>query len=216
MSGYENSFCPSCGVAITSVPGDGQAFCHNCGTRRATLPAAACGRCGRPLQQNQAFCANCGQKAVIAGGFSVAVGAGQFNQGVAVKKNQTPLILGIAGAAFLIIMVIIIAAFSGGGSPDFRRLFPDYAGKVWCTIAKDGSYMEVDTNWLDKDNYMDMDAYYAVEQINMRLGFSSAVFKKMGQTRSIDGRLSESNGVYTVSWTYHPDKGMQALYEKNR
>ena len=36
----------------------------------------------------------------------------------------------------------------------------------------------------------------------------------MGETRSMDGRQSDENDKYKVTWTYHPDKGLEVMYEK--
>ena len=73
--------------------------------------------------------------------------------------------------------------------------------------------MKVDTNPNDIDDYIDFDAYYAIEDINSKLGFSSALFSKMGETSAMDGRQSDSNDKYSVSWKYHPDNGMEVTYE---
>lgn len=45
------------------------------------------------------------------------------------------------------------------------------------------------------------------------LGVPDSVHMKMGATRSVDGRLSDSWGHYEVSWTYHPDDGLDVLVE---
>ena len=76
--------------------------------------------------------------------------------------------------------------------------------------------MTVDTNWLDIEDEFDADAYYAIEEINSKLGFSAALFNKMGETSAMDGRQTESNDKYTVSWKYHPDNGMEVTYEVNK
>lgn len=203
--------CAKCGTPL----GDGQEFCPKCGTRKGLPPANVCGKCEAQLQDGQEFCPKCGQKVGLAVDSSVVSKIGQFNQGVTKKKNKKPLIFGLIGAAAVVVILIVMIAL-GGGTADFNKLFPEYTGENWCTIAKDGSYMEVDTNSLDMDDYTYTEAYYAIEDINEKLGFSSATFKKMGQTCSLDGRLTESNDKYTVSWTYHPNRGMEVLYEKKK
>jgi len=50
--------------------------------------------------------------------------------------------------------------------------------------------------------------------MNTKLGFSDAVYRKMLQTSALMGRQSEENSKYRVSWTYHPDSGLEVMYEK--
>ena len=115
-----------------------------------------------------------------------------------------PLIIGAAVVA----IVVLAVALGGGGKSDFNKMFSEYVDESWCYIADDGSYMKVDTNPYDIDDHIDMDAYYAIKDINSKLGFS-----KMGETTGWDGRQSDSNDKYSVSWKYHPDSGMEVTYE---
>ena len=96
---------------------------------------------------------------------------------------------------------------------DFSELFAEYKSMTWCSIASDGSYMKVDTNPNDEDNFTDFVSYMAIYGINSKLGFSEALIEKMNQTRSMDGRLTDANDKVAVSWTYHPDQGLEILYE---
>jgi hypothetical protein len=44
------------------------------------------------------------------------------------------------------------------------------------------------------------------------IGFPLSVYRRMGQTRALDGtQEAESNGV-RVTWTYHPDDGLSAVF----
>ena len=45
------------------------------------------------------------------------------------------------------------------------------------------------------------------------IGMDSAVLDKMSQTRALDGRQEDSWGVWEVSWTYHPDQGLNVIAE---
>lgn len=45
------------------------------------------------------------------------------------------------------------------------------------------------------------------------LGAPTAVMSHMEQTTSLDGRQTESWGNIEVSWSYHPDRGMDAVFE---
>lgn len=45
------------------------------------------------------------------------------------------------------------------------------------------------------------------------LGFSSAVIDRMGRTRALDGTLEAEGRNCNVTWTYHPDNGLQMVFE---
>lgn len=202
--------CAKCGAVL----GDGQEFCPKCGTPKNAPKANVCDKCGAELAEGQEFCPKCGQKVGLSVDAGVAAKIGQFNA-VTKKKNKKPLIIGITVAAVAIILIAVLA-LGGGGGKDFNKMFGDYSDEVWCYIADDGSYMTIDTNWLDIEDYFDSDAYYAIEDVNSELGFSAALFNKMGETTAMDGRQTDSNDKYTVSWKYHPDNGMEVTYERNK
>jgi hypothetical protein len=94
-----------------------------------------------------------------------------------------------------------------------EEAYDKYCKTEWAEIADDGSYLSIDTNPDNLEDELEVDAFYALEDVNAELGFPSSLYKKMGETRSVDGRLSEANDNFTVSWTYHPDNGMEAIYE---
>ena len=50
--------------------------------------------------------------------------------------------------------------------------------------------------------------------MNSKLKFSEALKNKMSTTRAIDGTQNDENDKFKVSWTYHPDNGLQVIYEK--
>ena len=45
------------------------------------------------------------------------------------------------------------------------------------------------------------------------LGLPDSLTEKMKSTRSMDERQNESYDNVAVSWTYHPDKGLEVMYE---
>ena len=201
--------CAICGAVL----GDGQDFCPKCGTPKNAPKANVCGKCGAELAEGQEFCPKCGQKAGLTVDAGVAAKIGQMNA-VTAKKNKKKLLIPIiAGAAVLVVVLILV--LGGGGEKDFNKMFGDIADKSWCYIASDGSYMTIDTNPYDIEDYTEYEAYLMLDTINKDLGFSSALWNKMGETSAMDGRQTESNDNYTVSWKYHPDNGMDVTYERN-
>ncbi len=57
-------------------------------------------------------------------------------------------------------------------------------------------------------------ALEAIQYVNEELGFNGALYDRMMSTTALMGRQSEENDKYKVSWTYHPDEGLEVTYEK--
>ena len=96
--------------------------------------------------------------------------------------------------------------------PDLRALYNEYCSSYYARIANDGSYLSIDTNPNDKDDHFDYEAYQAIVSVNAALGLPESVLNRMNQTRSMDGIQSYSNDELEITWTYHPDKGMEVNY----
>lgn len=199
--------CEKCQAVLK----EGQTFCHECGT-----PQKLCKNCGARLQDGQAFCIACGHTVTETAPAGANFAVNQFNTPVTNQNNQKNKIIPIviAAAAAVIIIFAIIVLSIAGNSFSFEKEFSYLAGETWCEISSDGSYMNIDSNPNDIDDYYDSEPIEAVEEINLKLGFSSSVFEKMKQTRSLDGRITEENDKFRVSWTYHPDDGLEVMYEK--
>ena len=96
--------------------------------------------------------------------------------------------------------------------PDFQAIYYEYCSSSFATVASDSSYLAVDTIPNDIDDHFDFAAHYAIEAINKALGFPESEINRMGQTRSLDGLQSYSNDEVEVTWTYHPDNGLEVSY----
>ncbi len=122
--------------------------------------------------------------------------------------------------SFLIIvgvltLVILICIFLDTNKPvNFKKDFSEYQYEYWCDIADDNSYLKIDTNPSNRDHFYYTEAADAIQDINRELGFSSALYQKMIETRALDGRQYDENDRVKVSWTYHPDEGLVVTYEK--
>ncbi len=98
--------------------------------------------------------------------------------------------------------------------PDFVTLYYTVVGEGDdATLASDGSYIEIDTNVYDLDDYSRMSTLTKIEDLNEALGLPDSVYQKMLSTRALDGRQTHYADGFTVSWTYHPDDGLEVLYE---
>lgn len=96
--------------------------------------------------------------------------------------------------------------------PDFRAIYNQLGSPYYCTLASDGSYLAFDTNWLDIDDYFDSDAYEGIKKTVAILDLPDSLIAEMGQTRALDGRITKSYDNIEVSWTYHPDDGLEVMF----
>lgn len=96
--------------------------------------------------------------------------------------------------------------------PDFNALYNEYCESSFARVASDGSYLYIDTNPSDEDDNMDYAAYLAILKVNEDLALPESVNNSMNQTRSMDGIQSASGEGFEVSWTYHPNKGLEVTY----
>ncbi len=224
--------CSNCGAVLQ----EGQGFCTQCGQKILAEQPRTCSNCGATLQEDQNFCSNCGQQyapksfsnhqiVCTTPVFSAAPNpAAAAAMAAPVKKSKKKfVVIGIVGAimmATIITVAILIPSLLT--TEDFRDMFGEYEEESWCEIATDGSWMRLDTNPNDYDSDLwilfyktSSEAQAAIEEVNQELGFSSGVYQRMKETTALQGRQTESNDRYTVSWTYHPDKGLEVLYEIN-
>ena len=132
-------------------------------------------------------------------------------------KKQT-LIL---GAAILIVIVIVAIALIPSKFERVKSECVQIAGQA--SYGK--GYFTLDTY---PDSYKNMDSAVraillestqentleAIKYANKELGFNDSLYGKMLKTSALMGRQTEENSKYKVSWTYHPDNGLEVTYEK--
>ncbi len=101
--------------------------------------------------------------------------------------------------------------------PDFKALYNKYCKSTWAEYGSDGSYLSIDTNpydW-DDDGLAYPEAYTAIKNVASALGMPSSLINDMGETTSLDGKQTETYGDVTVTWKYHPDKGLEVTFKVN-
>lgn len=202
--------CVNCGAPL----GDGQAFCPKCGTPKGGEKKNICGKCGAELQDGQAFCPNCGQKAGLSVDAGVSSAIDQFNAGVQKTndaKKKKPLTVWIAAALAVVALIFIFG--SGGKKKDFNKMYSDIRHESWCTIASDGTWMKLDTNPYDLDDSFNSTAWHKIKSVLNDLDFPSSVMEEMNETTALMGKQHASTNNYEVSWSYHPDKGLEAMFK---
>lgn len=224
----QTRFCPNCGAELA----DGQMFCTKCGApanaEPAMNPAAPGGYPGAQQYGTPNYGApNYGAPNYGAPNYG-APGVQQYGApnngmpgfGAPAQKKKTVMIAGIAAAVLLVIIAAV--ALPKMGKKSFKKMYPDLAKETWCTIGSDGTWMRLDTNPTNMDNDDMTWTYYStvftpcndmIEKVNLELGFSTAVYERMNSTTWSMGVQTASNDKYTISWTYHPDKGLEVMYE---
>lgn len=89
------------------------------------------------------------------------------------------------------------------------------------SVGTDYSYIEVDSNPDNKDldqieELVNVTLIEIIIQcINEQLNLPESVLNQMKSTTALQGRQSYSNDEVTVSWTYHPDNGLEVMYSLN-
>lgn len=99
--------------------------------------------------------------------------------------------------------------------PDFKAIYDKYCSSTYATVGSDGSYLSIDTNPYDIDDYTTTGSIQAIIDVNSALGLPDYVLDDMGSTTAMMGRQSEdfSDLGISVSWSYHPDKGLEVTYK---
>ncbi len=102
--------------------------------------------------------------------------------------------------------------------PDLQAIYDELCKSAWADIGSDGSYLSVDTNPYNKD---DGDWSYlftvnsAIKDIHEKLGLPESLYQDMNKTTWSMGKQEEifENLGLRVTWTYHPDKGLEVTYK---
>lgn len=142
-----------------------------------------------------------------------------------VKTKKNNYIIAIISPIIIIaILVIIISIASKNERVNFKNKYSYLSNESWCTIDSSGKWMNIDTNPynIDKDDLLISDkkvmleATDKIQEINLDLGFTDALYKKMSSTNALQGTQTEENEKYKVTWSYHPDNGLEVMYEYNK
>ncbi len=97
--------------------------------------------------------------------------------------------------------------------PDFVKLYEAAPDDGSATLASDGLSLTIDTNPFNIENYMSSDSLTYIQNVNTILGLPDSLYEKMLATRALDGRQSSDYDNVSVSWAYHPDTGLEVIYE---
>lgn len=91
--------------------------------------------------------------------------------------------------------------------PDLRAV----ADKNFKTVASVSG--DADSVSITIQKYQVITAAVPLNRMLTELGFSSAVIDRMDRTRALDGTQEADGKNCNVTWTYHPDDGLQMVFE---
>ena len=194
--------CSDCGKEIS----DTSKTCIHCGC--PIVKKVKCSECGQEMFETERVCSNCGNK--MGGTISINV------NNIDVKKinfhDKKTIIFG-AGVLILITIIVVVFIFKGSNKIDIQEIYNNIGcDSTYCEVSNDNSYLEIDSNPYNLDDYSSYTATGYIEKANIEFGFSEALYTRMGKTRALDGTLTEENDKVKVSWTYHPDQGIEVVY----
>ena len=99
--------------------------------------------------------------------------------------------------------------------PDLKKLYDGLSSTWGWTLGSDYSYLSADTNTYDSDDYTNYSVLSAIEDMNEKMGLPDSLYNDMLQTTWSMGKQEETfeNVGVKVTWTYHPDKGLEVTYK---
>lgn len=167
-----------------------------------------CKYCGCNIENDMFFCPTCGRS------------LGKIPNHIQMKYSYLKKACLIAFCIILVIVAITIVVSNKVQSNVFQEAFESAGGLnfcgEWVTVLDDGSGMKIDTNPSDIEDYYDPDALSAIEKIHSSLELPNSIVEKIKNTRALDGRQSQTHKNIAISWTYHPNYGLEILYEYER
>lgn len=118
----------------------------------------------------------------------------------------------------LILIAIVALLFAFLQKSEFEKV-KDEALEISGQLRSGEGYFTIDTlpdevkNFSSSFQYSTQEkALNAIKYVNTELGFSSSLYYRMENTNALMGVQREENEKYSVSWTYHPDDGLEVTY----
>lgn len=100
--------------------------------------------------------------------------------------------------------------------PNFRIFSELYTNRT-VTLSDDGTYIMIDSNPsnISGGSLSEESALNEIKKLHKFFGLPDWLYEEMVKTRAVDGRQKETFDKVTVSWTYHPDQGLEVMYRMN-
>ncbi len=112
--------------------------------------------------------------------------------------------------------VVALFAASCSGKNKLKSAYDDviatYGASPCIMISGDLSYISIDTNPYNLDDYFNNSYMNYIKALNSKLGMPDYVYQEMITTSAIQGKQSETINGIKVTWSYHPDNGLEIIY----
>lgn len=146
-----SAVCSNCGTPL----GDGQDFCHKCGTRKEQQTKNICSNCGAELADGQEFCGKCGTKVGVKINIETNAAINQFNANVQKKKKKSkvlPIVLAIVFAIVAIGGYFTYAIIQEKNLAEAVEQYKEDANTFYIKVLTSGTTMEdigneIQTSW---------------------------------------------------------------------
>lgn len=94
----------------------------------------------------------------------------------------------------------------------YDTLYKEFGWNSCYTLGSDKSYLQVDTNPYDIDDYYNATYLEILKSAITALKLPDYIYQRMLKTTAMQGRQEVTANGITVSWTYHPNKGLEAMF----
>lgn len=94
----------------------------------------------------------------------------------------------------------------------YDTLYKEFGWNSCYTLGSDKSYLQVDTNPYDIDDYYNDTYLQILKSAITALKLPDYIYQRMLKTTAMQGRQDVTVNGINVSWTYHPDKGLEAMF----
>lgn len=96
---------------------------------------------------------------------------------------------------------------------EIKQQFSSISIDSCMNIADDWTYVEIDTNPYNVDDYYNATYNKIVTAFNEALDLPDYIENEMEHTNALMGVRTETVGDIEVSWSYHPNNGLNAIYK---
>ena len=94
----------------------------------------------------------------------------------------------------------------------YDTLYKEFGWNSCYTLGSDKSYLQADTNPYDIDDYYNATYLEILKSAITALKLPDYIYQRVLKTTAMQGRQEVTANGITVSWTYHPNKGLEAMF----
>ncbi len=168
-----------------------------------------CAKCGTAFEEGQECCPKCGNESGITVDNNNASENGKSNE----KNKKVVIKLVSIIAVIVVIVVAIVIALKVISPPPKGETAKDKLKNVSEKCIAKGTMLSSDgmSLFIDAKDSLDSDALDDIHTVLEELEIPDVIMREMETTTALMGRRVETSGDYEISWTFHPDNGLDVL-----